>query len=127
MPKTDYEYISMFNPDGIMDVSNSPAQGRDEMYTLRAQMDDGPVMKVQHHVNSLFMLPNTLQDGKTEVIFHGSIVTHLKNDQQFSTDYASWVKMSPSQAGNGELKADYWKAFIDRSAFAEAIGKMSAE
>lgn len=127
MPKTDYEFINMFNPDGIMDVGTSPAQGRDEMYALRAQVGDGPVVKAQHHVNSLFVLLNILEGGKTEISFHGFIVKYLKNEQKFSADYASWVKMSSSQDGTGELKVNYWKAFIDRSAFVEAIGKMMAE
>jgi hypothetical protein len=100
MPKTDYLYINMFNPDGIMDVSTSPSQGRDERYALHAQVDDGPVVKVQHHVNSLFVLPNTLEGGKTEIIIHGYIVTYLKNDQRFSVDYASWVKPVKTELGN---------------------------
>ncbi|KAL4887654.1 hypothetical protein BJY04DRAFT_176365 [Aspergillus karnatakaensis] len=124
--ETDYEYVKMFNPDGgVLDVHTTPAKGHDEIHALRAQMInpvDGPVVKVQHHVDTLFIAPGHPEGGKVEVVFNGTLVTYLKNGEEISTDYTSLVRMSPGEGG--QLRADYWRAFLDRSNVAEAIGKM---
>ncbi|KAL4872532.1 hypothetical protein BDV12DRAFT_161750 [Aspergillus spectabilis] len=124
-PDTNYNYVEMFNPDGTLDVHDRPAKGRDEIHQLHAIMinpTNGPVVRVQHHVDKLYMRPTKLEGGRAEVIFTGFMVTYLKNGQEVLTDYASSVTMSPSEGG--ELRADYWKAFIDRSKVAEAIEEM---
>ncbi|KAL5338594.1 hypothetical protein BJX70DRAFT_366256 [Aspergillus crustosus] len=129
-PLTDYAYVTMFHPHGTLDVHTTPATGHDEIHALHAQMIDpvnGPVVRVQHHFEDLFLRPGELEGGPVEAVFNGVLVTVLKNGVEVETGFASLVKMSPSKEdgdGDGELRADYLRAYIDRSRVVEEIGKM---
>ncbi|KAL2820564.1 hypothetical protein BDW59DRAFT_113968 [Aspergillus cavernicola] len=136
MPNTDYTYTQAFSPTGVLHVIDTPANGREEIHHLHAAMIDpenGPVVDVQHYLDQLFVLPGERKDeedkkdGRTEVIFTGSVVSYLKDGQQIKAGFASWVILSPCEEKErpGELQVDYWRAFHDTANLVAAIAGLA--
>ncbi|KIX02200.1 uncharacterized protein Z518_08139 [Rhinocladiella mackenziei CBS 650.93] len=126
MAETDYRYIDMFQPDGILHVAPEPSSGREAMKSLHDNLihpQNGPLVDLQHYLDRVFLMPGNT-GGKTEVVFTGKLDNFLANGEKVTTDFATWVILSESQEVKGALRADLVRVFSDCSALFGAIEKM---
>jgi hypothetical protein len=129
MPRTDYEYVSMFKPNGVLNVLEKPTKGREAIKKLHDDMinaDNGPVMDLQHYLDRIFVLGGENHET-VEIVFTGKLTNVLKGGVSINTDFASWVVISKSEENGGELQVDHLRVYSDTSALTCAMAKISGQ
>ena len=127
MPRPDYEYVSMFKPNGVLHVLEEPTKGREAIKKLHDDMinaDRGPVVDLQHYLDRIFVLAGENHET-VEVVFTGKLKNVLKDGVSINTEFATWMVMSKSEENGGELQVDHLKVYSDTSALMCAIAKLS--
>ncbi|EXJ57968.1 hypothetical protein A1O7_05391 [Cladophialophora yegresii CBS 114405] len=123
---TDYAYAEQFHPNGVLHVVPEPSVGKDAMRRLHDSMINpsaGPIVDLQHYLDRVFLMPSP-PDGKTEVVFTGKLTSVLKTGDEVTTDFATWLVMSPSQDGAGALKVELLRVLSDTGELMAKIGAM---
>lgn len=129
MAVTDYSYVKQFHPTGSLHVLQEPSIGYEAMRQLHVMMIDperGPVINLQHYLDRFFLMPNQ-PEGKTEIIFTGLLTSVLKTGEEVTTDFATYIIMSPSAEHGGDLKVELLRVFSDTSVLMAKIGEIMAQ
>ncbi|KAL2417889.1 hypothetical protein ABEF95_005277 [Exophiala dermatitidis] len=168
---SDHTYLNHFHPDGILHVITAePTKGASAIKKLHDDMLNprtGPVVKLQHFCDRVFLTPGRVDssvgsaDGsgsvpediekqeqqqgsdhyKTEAVFTGKLTSTLITGQEITTDFATWIVLSPTSSGapvslektgddveerrvEPELRVEYLKVFSDTCALTAAIAGM---
>jgi hypothetical protein len=131
---TDYTYTTQFHSDGALHVSPEPSVGHEAMRQLHDSMIhpvSGPIVNLQHYLDRAFLMPSPT-GGKSEVVFTGKLTSVLKGGEEVTTDFATWIVMSPGADGAGgegeqESKVELLRVFSDTSALTAKIGGLFAK
>lgn len=121
--RSDFGYLKVFKPDGTLHVLSEPSVGHEAIRELHDSMvnaEIGPVVKIQHHCEQIYTLPN--QDTTTtEVIFTGTLSNYLLGGQCITTDYATKVVFSKGQGDHGPPLIEHLRVFSDTTEVMTAI------
>ncbi|KAJ9609376.1 hypothetical protein H2200_005703 [Cladophialophora chaetospira] len=125
---TDYTYTEQFHPNGALQASPEPAVGHDAMRQLHDAMVSptaGPIVDLQHYLDRFFLMPSP-PEGKTEAVFTGKLTSVLKNGQEATTEFATWLVLSPAQQDSEVLKIELLRVLSDTSELMVKMGSMYA-
>jgi hypothetical protein len=123
---TDYAYTKQFHSDGALHVTPEPSVGEDAMRQLHDSMINpsaGPIVDLQHYLDRFFLMASP-PEGKTEAVFTGKLTSVLKTGDEVTTDFATWLVMSPSQEGSEDLKVELLRVLSDTGELMAKIGAM---
>lgn len=124
MPVTDFKYVNCFTLEGVLHLGPEPTKGHKALKQAHAMIHPtrGPVVKSQHYVDRLFILPGG--DEKVEAVVTGLHENRLRDGAVVVMDFASWVTMTKVKEDGPELKVEHWRVFQDHADMREAMSKL---
>ena len=87
---------------------------------------NGPIIDLQHYLDRVFLMPAS-PSGKSEAVVTGKLTNVLKNGEQVTVDFATWVVMSHEHGGSEDMKVELLRVFSDSSVLMARIGEMMAQ
>lgn len=124
----DEDWINFFAPDAVAKFGGHTLQGHDALRAMRAGFADpvkGPVVQMEHTLQTCWMLAGNSENGTRSFILKSSIWYRLVNGQKVDAECVSYMKMA--DAGNGEWKAVEYEVFMSSFEVFDAIKAMIAK